>query len=52
MMKARWAAKRKQAAKPVPTKAGARKPMPAATKMRLSLLAKQRWAARKKAAKV
>jgi hypothetical protein len=51
MMKARWAAKRKQAAKPASTKAGARKPMSAAVKKRLSLLAKARWAARKKAAK-
>jgi hypothetical protein len=51
MMKARWAARRKQAARPASTKAGARKPMSAAVKKRLSLLAKRRWAARKKAAK-
>jgi hypothetical protein len=51
MMKARWAARRKQAAKLALTKAGARKPMSAAVKKRLSLLAKRRWAARKKAAK-
>jgi len=50
-MKARWAARRKQAAKPTSTKKGAHKPMSAATKKRLSLLAKRRWAARKKAAK-
>ncbi len=50
MMKARWAARRKQVAKPVTNKA-AHKPMSAATKKRLSLLAKRRWAARKKAAK-
>jgi hypothetical protein len=51
MMKARWAARRKQAAKPASTKAGARKPMSEAVKKRLSLLAKARWAKRKKAAK-
>jgi len=51
MMKARWAARRKQAAKPTSTKKAAHKPMSAATKKRLSLLAKRRWAARKKAAK-
>ena len=51
MMKARWAARRKAAAKPTSTKTGAHKPMSAATKKRLSLLAKRRWAARKKAAK-
>jgi hypothetical protein len=50
--KARWAARRKQVAKPTSTKTGAHKPMSAATKKRLSLLAKRRWAARKKAAKV
>ena len=49
MMKARWAARRKQVAKPA-TKKAAHKPMSAATKKRLSLLAKRRWAARKKAA--
>ena len=49
--KARWAARRKQAAKPSSTKTGARKPMSAATKKRLSLLAKRRWAERKKAGK-
>jgi hypothetical protein len=49
--KARWAARRKQAAKPTSTKKGAHKPMSAATKKRLSILAKKRWAARKKAAK-
>jgi hypothetical protein len=51
MMKARWATRRKQTAKPTSTKTGAHKPMSAATKKRLSLLAKRRWAARKKAAK-
>ena len=51
MMKARWAARRKKAAKPTSTKAGAHKPMSAATKKRLSQLAKARWAKRKKAAK-
>jgi hypothetical protein len=51
MMKARWAARRKQVAKPTTNKTGAHKPMSAATKKRLSLLAKRRWAARKKAAK-
>ena len=50
-MKARGAARRKQAAKPTSTKKGAHKPMSAATKKRLSLLAKRRWAARKEAAK-
>ena len=50
-MKARWAARRKQVAKPAPTKKTAHKPMSAATKKRLSVLAKRRWAARKKAAK-
>jgi len=49
--KARWAARRKAAAKPAPAKKAARKPMSAATKKRLSLLAKRRWAARKEAAK-
>jgi len=49
--KARWAARRKAAAKPATTKKAAHKPMSAATKKRLSLLAKRRWAARKKAAK-
>jgi len=49
--KARWAARRKQTAKPAPKKTGGRKPMSAATKKRLSLLAKRRWAARKKTAK-
>jgi hypothetical protein len=51
MMKARWAARRKKAAKPTSTKTGAHKPMSAATKKRLSQLAKARWAKRKKAAK-
>jgi hypothetical protein len=51
MMKARWAARRKQAAKPTSSKKGARKPMSPAVKKRLSILAKQRWAVRKKAAK-
>jgi hypothetical protein len=50
-MKARWAARRKQVAKPTTNKTGVHKPMSAATKKRLSLLAKRRWAARKKAAK-
>jgi len=50
-MKARWAARRKQAVKPTSTKTVPHKPMSAATKKRLSLLAKRRWAARKKAAK-
>jgi hypothetical protein len=50
MMKARWAARRKAAAKPAAKKA-AHKPMSAATKKRLSILAKKRWAVRKKAAK-
>jgi hypothetical protein len=49
--KARWAARRKQVAKPTTNKTGAHKPMSAATKKRLSVLAKRRWAARKKAAK-
>ena len=51
MMKARWAARRKKAAKTASTKAGARKPMSPAAKKRLSILAKARWAKRKKAAK-
>jgi hypothetical protein len=46
-MKARWAARRKQFAKPAPAKKAAHKPMSAATKKRLSILAKMRWAARK-----
>ena len=50
MMKARWAARRKKAAKPALKKA-VHKPMSAATKKRLSQLAKARWAKRKKAAK-
>jgi hypothetical protein len=51
MMKARWAARRKAAAKPAPAKKTAHKPMSAATRKQLSILAKKRWAARKKAAK-
>jgi hypothetical protein len=47
--KARWVARRMQAAKPAPAKKTAHKPMSAATKKRLLLLGKRRWAARKKA---
>jgi hypothetical protein len=54
MMKARWAARRKQVAKPVsakptPTQTSGRRTMSAATRKRISEATKKRWAAYRKA---
>jgi hypothetical protein len=49
MMKTRWAARRKEAAKPAPTKTRARRTMSPAARKRISAMMKKRWAARRKA---
>jgi hypothetical protein len=51
MMKARWAARRKQAAKPAAEKASVRRTMSPATRKRISAMMKKRWAERRKAKK-
>ena len=49
MMKARWAARRKAAAKPAPKKTSSRRTMSAAARKRISEMMKKRWVARRKA---
>jgi hypothetical protein len=49
MMKARWAARRKQAAKPAAKKTSVRRTMSPAARKRISEMMKKRWAAAKKA---
>jgi hypothetical protein len=51
MMKARWAARRKQAAKPAAEKASVRRTMSPATRKRISAMMKKRWAERRKGKK-
>jgi hypothetical protein len=46
MMKARWAARRKQAAKPAPRKASVRRTMSAAARKKIAEAQRKRWAAR------
>jgi hypothetical protein len=50
MMKARWAARRKQAAKPAAKQPRGRRTMSAAARKKIAEAQKARWAARKKAA--
>ena len=50
MMKARWAAKRKQAGKPATKATSVRRTMSPAARKRISEAAKKRWAERRKAA--
>jgi hypothetical protein len=49
MMKKRWAAKRKAAAKPAPKKTSGRRTMSVAARKRISEATKKRWAAYRKA---
>jgi hypothetical protein len=49
MMKARWAARRKQVAKPASKKTRGRRTMSAAARKRISEATKKRWAAYRKA---
>jgi hypothetical protein len=49
--KARWAARRKQAAKPAPKQTRGRRTMSAAARKKIAEAQRKRWAARKKAAK-
>jgi hypothetical protein len=49
MMKARWAARRKQAAKPASKKTSSRRTMSAAARKKIAVAQKKRWAAAKKA---
>jgi hypothetical protein len=49
MMKARWAARRKQAAKPTTKATSGRRTMSPAARKRISAMMKKRWAERKKA---
>ena len=49
MMKARWAARRKQAAKPTTKATSGRRTMSPAARKRISAMMKKRWAARRKA---
>jgi hypothetical protein len=51
MMKARWAARRKAAARPAAKKTSVRRTMSPAARKRISAMMKKRWAARRKAAK-
>ena len=51
MMKARWAARRKQIAKPAPQKTSGRRTMSPAARKKIAEAQRKRWAARKKAAK-
>jgi hypothetical protein len=51
MMKARWAARRKQVAKPAAKKTTGRRTMSPAARRRISEMMKKRWAQRRKAAK-
>jgi hypothetical protein len=50
-MKARWAARRKQVAKPAPQKTSVRRTMSAAARKKIADAQRKRWAAQKKAAK-
>jgi hypothetical protein len=50
LMKARWAARRKAAAKPAPKPARGRRRMSAAARKKIAEAQKARWAAQKKAA--
>ena len=50
-MKARWAARRKQIAKPAPQKTSGRRTMSPAARKKIAEAQRKRWAARKKAAK-
>jgi hypothetical protein len=50
MMKKRWAARRKQAAKPAPKKASVRRTMSLAARKKIAAAQRKRWAAQKKAA--
>ena len=50
MMKARWAQRRKQAAKPAAKRAGAGRHMSAAARRKIAAAQRARWAARKKVA--
>jgi hypothetical protein len=49
MMKARWAARRKQAAKPATKKTSGRRTMSAAARKKIAAAQRKRWAAVKKA---
>jgi hypothetical protein len=49
MMKARWAARRKQDAKPTTKATSGRRTMSPAARKRISAMMKKRWAARRKA---
>jgi len=49
MMKARWAARRKQVAKPAPQKTNGRRTMSAAARKKIADAQRKRWAAVKKA---
>jgi hypothetical protein len=51
MMKARWAARRKQVAKPAPRKTSGRRTMSAAARKKIAAAQRKRWAAQKKATK-
>jgi hypothetical protein len=51
MMKARWAARRKQVAKPAPQKTSGRRTMSAAARKKIAAAQRKRWAAQKKATK-
>ena len=50
MMKARWAARRKQVAKPAAKKTRVRRTMSAAARKKIAEAQRKRWAAQKKAA--
>ena len=50
-MKARWAARRKQVAKPASKKTTGRRTMSAASRKKMAEAQRKRWAAQKKAAK-
>jgi hypothetical protein len=50
MMKARWAARRKAAAKPVTKKTSGRRTMSPAARKKIAEAQRKRWAAQKKAA--
>jgi hypothetical protein len=52
MMKARWAARRKAAAKPTTKKTAGRRAVSAASRKKMAEAQRKRWAAVKKAAKV
>jgi hypothetical protein len=48
MMKARWAARRKAAAKPAPKQTSGRRTMSAAARRKIAEAQRKRWAAQKK----